>query len=338
MAESDKTLKNLPCFNQKIIELKQTFPTLFANTTVFIKPNTFDKICNIIETIEFVIKTPLYQQRVLQNAPEITCLNSQTIGVFMGYDFHIDENDNPQLIEINTNAGGGLLNAYLQKNADFVCETFIQMFLNEWHLTHPEKSLKTIAIVDESPETQFLYPEFLLFKQLFEQHNIECVICDKSELIYENKQLFYNNQKMDLVYNRLTDFYLNAPQSDALKQAYFSHIPITPNPRHHALYANKQNLVLLSTEKTLIELEIDKTKRDILLKGIAQTQQLCNQDFQSLWNHRKNLFFKPMQSYGSKAVYRGDKLTKRVFEEILNNADNYVTQKLIQPKQIAFWA
>jgi D-alanine-D-alanine ligase-like ATP-grasp enzyme len=33
-------------------------------------------------------------------------------GVFMGYDFHLSAGG-PQLIEINTNAGGGLLNAYL---------------------------------------------------------------------------------------------------------------------------------------------------------------------------------------------------------------------------------
>jgi D-alanine-D-alanine ligase-like ATP-grasp enzyme len=32
--------------------------------------------------------------------------------VFFGYDFHLTD-DGPKLIEINTNAGGGLLNAYL---------------------------------------------------------------------------------------------------------------------------------------------------------------------------------------------------------------------------------
>jgi hypothetical protein len=44
---------------------------------------------------------------------------------------------------------------------------------------------------------------------------------------------------------------------------------------------------------------------------------------------RKQLFFKPAAGYGSKAAYRGDKLTKRVFEEILEGG--YVAQALVPP-------
>ena len=47
------------------------------------------------------------------------------------------------------------------------------------------------------------------------------------------------------------------------------------------------------------------------------------------WARRKQLFFKPAAGYGSKAAYRGDKLTKRVFEEIL--AGNYIAQALVPP-------
>jgi D-alanine-D-alanine ligase-like ATP-grasp enzyme len=35
--------------------------------------------------------------------------------VFLGYDFHIDKNDDLKLIEINTNAGGALLNSIMFK-------------------------------------------------------------------------------------------------------------------------------------------------------------------------------------------------------------------------------
>jgi hypothetical protein len=50
-----------------------------------------------------------------------------------------------------------------------------------------------------------------------------------------------------------------------------------------------------------------------------------------LWARRKQLFFKPTKGYGSKAVYRGDKLTKRVFEQILCN--DYVAQTLVLPSE-----
>jgi len=43
------------------------------------------------------------------------------------------------------------------------------------------------------------------------------------------------------------------------------------------------------------------------------------------------LFFKPAKGYGSKAAYRGDKLTRRVFGEILQG--DYVAQALVQPSE-----
>lgn len=50
-----------------------------------------------------------------------------------------------------------------------------------------------------------------------------------------------------------------------------------------------------------------------------------------LWAQRCKLFFKPASGYGSKAAYRGDKLTRRVWEEIL--AGNYVAQALVPPSE-----
>ncbi len=50
-------------------------------------------------------------------------------------------------------------------------------------------------------------------------------------------------------------------------------------------------------------------------------------DSERLWSERRNLFFKPTTGFGSKAVYRGDKLTKRVWEAILSG--DYIAQALV---------
>ena len=50
---------------------------------------------------------------------------------------------------------------------------------------------------------------------------------------------------------------------------------------------------------------------------------------QGLWEARKKLFFKPAAGYGSKAVYRGDKLTKGVWAEIAQGG--YVAQEFAAP-------
>jgi hypothetical protein len=43
-----------------------------------------------------------------------------------------------------------------------------------------------------------------------------------------------------------------------------------------------------------------------------------------LWRDRRNLFFKPARGHGSKAAYRGDKVTRKVWTEIIGRA--YVAQ------------
>ena len=52
---------------------------------------------------------------------------------------------------------------------------------------------------------------------------------------------------------------------------------------------------------------------------------------ESFWASRKQWFFKPAAGYGSKAAYRGDKLTKRVFAEI--SRGGYVAQALVTPSE-----
>ena len=50
-------------------------------------------------------------------------------------------------------------------------------------------------------------------------------------------------------------------------------------------------------------------------------------------SERKRWFFKPPAGFGSRAAYRGDKLTKRVFEEILHGG--YIAQEIAPPSEHA---
>jgi hypothetical protein len=106
---------------------------------------------------------------------------------------------------------------------------------------------------------------------------------------------------------------------------------LTPNPRHHALYADKRNLVLLSDEINLREFGASDDDIKTLLAGIPRTQLVSADNAEYLWQERKHLFFKPATGYGSKAAYRGDKITKRVWDEILQG--DYVAQQQIPPSE-----
>lgn len=312
-------------------------PHLFADTAVFVSDSTLQKQHRLITAIEKVLSLPGYQQTVLAYAPDSASYTPKAYGVFLGYDFHLTPTGS-QLIEINTNAGGALLNTLLmraQKNfnkqAYQELETaFMAMFHAEWQAERGQQTLRTIAIVDTHPETQYLLPEFILFKQLFEQHNINTIICDPTELIYQNNAIYYRDLPIDLVYNRLTDFGLNEPEQQTLRLAYLANaVVVTPHPRAHALYADKRNLAVLTNKHLLEAIGVDNETIAILLEGIAHTVVVKAKDAEMLWAKRKQLFFKPSKGYGSKAVYRGDKLTKRVFEEILYS--DYVAQTLVPP-------
>jgi hypothetical protein len=327
-------------------------PHLFAESAVFVTDTCVHRQRDIIAAVEKVIALPAYQERVLAYAPDAAKFIPMAHGVFFGYDFHLSA-EGPQLIEINTNAGGALLNAIVARTQKVCCnlaeeelpthttavvipnnpeQAFMEMFLEEWQVERGQQPLCSIAIVDENPPNQYMLPEFLLFKKMFEQNNISAVICDPSELVYHDQALWHGNQRIDLVYNRLTDFGLEAAAHKSLLEAYLAKsVVVTPHPRAHALYADKRNLTLLTDEAALTDIGVDAKTRAILLAGIAHTVSVEPDDAETLWAVRKHLFFKPAKGYGSKAAYRGDKLTRRVFSEILQN--DYVAQTLVQPSE-----
>jgi hypothetical protein len=68
-----------------------------------------------------------------------------------------------------------------------------------------------------------------------------------------------------------------------------------------------------------------------LIDGIAATHMVDGAHADALWRERRQLFFKPAGGYGSKAAYRGDKLTRRVWSEILEG--DYVAQAYVPPSE-----
>jgi uncharacterized circularly permuted ATP-grasp superfamily protein len=64
---------------------------------------------------------------------------------------------------------------------------------------------------------------------------------------------------------------------------------------------------------------------------VPQTRLVTPERADALWAQRRQLFFKPVAGFGAKAAYRGDKLTRRVWGEIL--AGDFVAQALVPPSE-----
>ncbi len=206
------------------------------------------------------------------------------------------------------------------------------MFHAEWRQQRGEAPLGSIAIVDVDPENQYLNLEFRLFERLFRRSGIDAVVADPKEMTLRADGLWHRDLKVDLVYNRLTDFSLDDPANKVLREAYLSgQVVLTPHPRAHALYADKRNLAILTDEDLLRAWGVPDSTRAALLFGVPRTVLVESENCEMLWAERRRLFFKPSAGYGSKAAYRGDKLTKRVWQEILSG--EYVAQELVAPDQ-----
>ena len=307
----------------------EKFLNMFSQTVVYISDFTLKEIEDLISKIEAAIQSKSYKDEVLKEAPDVALKNFGTKGVFMGYDFHLTESG-PMLIEINTNAGGGLLNLYLAQsqkacckgaslpfNLDTLEEEYFNMFLNEWKLQKGDAKLRTIAILDVKPKEQYLYPEFKLFSSIFKKFDLECFILAPDDLIMKDEEIWFGESKIDFIYNRLTDFYFDEVEHQFLKDAYLKEkVVLSPNPHHHALYANKHNLEILCEYP---ELSI----------GIPLTVKVNLENQEFLWKNRRDYFFKPATGYGSKAAYRGDKMTTKVWSEI--KGLDFVAQNIVKP-------
>jgi hypothetical protein len=314
-------------------------PHLFAAASLFISSAEMEQMLAVIEAVQQVVVLSAWRDAVLQHAPAIARYTPRAKGVFFGYDFHLNS-EGAHLIEINTNAGGALFNAlqlHSQREVvapgkpaamDNVEQVFLDMFRNEWRLERGDAPLQTIVIVDEQPHEQYFYPEFVLMQQWFERAGIAAFIADPAELEARTDGLYIRERKVDLIYNRLTDFSLQ--QYSAISTAYQNNqVVLTPHPHGYALYADKRNLALLTAPDSLRAMGVAETTIATLSTGIPQTRLVDAQEHDYWRQQRKHWFFKPATGYGGKGTYRGASITNRVFADIMQGG--YIAQRMAPP-------
>ena len=318
---------------------------LFAGNVVFVDPQDAVSMDRTAALLRRALMSPVYERYIEAHAPLIARPSRPAAGGVLGLDFHLG-GDEPQLIEVNTNPGGLLVNLELARAITACCDQVaeplarlasgsvsldelpaqvIDSFLAEWTSARGDAPLKTIALVDDDPSHQYLYPEFLLYRRLFEHAGWRALIADAAMLEARSDGLMTDGQRIDLVYNRVTDFYLAEERHAALRRAYETDSAvITPHPAAHARWADKRLLAWLRDETLLRAAGLDDAERAHILRTIPPTDIVTREAADTLWRRRRQLFFKPVDGYGSKAAYRGDKLTRATFDHIL--AHRYVAQ------------
>jgi hypothetical protein len=203
-----KTTDNFQYLNENCLcnlqKLDVSYSKFFGNGAIFLSDKVFENIKESINKLE---------KHIENKSPKVNG------GILSSYDFHLI-GDIPKLIEINTNAGGLFLNYKLLQLAKPCCgntkvqdisnfeEKIVNMFRREFALKSGGKEeLLTVAIMDENIQEQFLYPEILICKEILEKDEIQTFMVDSKDIEVKINTAYYKDVKIDLIYNRNTDFY-----------------------------------------------------------------------------------------------------------------------------------
>ncbi|MDC9729431.1 MAG: hypothetical protein PSN04_08945 [Methyloprofundus sp.] len=293
------------------------------------------QMIHLVRDLQLLCEQPNYPS-TLNNLLPVAHFNHSHYSVLMGYDFHITEDNQAKLIEVNTNAGGlwfadQSTHPGIKQFSSKLAQRLLATFLAEYRLFHKNNNAtpKLLAIIDQDPEQQFLYPEMQIFAQLFKAAGIQCLIIDPRELVEKKAHLYFKGQRIDLIYNRHCDFYFSTPEMQVVHTAWKNQTTcITPNPRIYGLLADKQRMANWYQAESL-EAQLPKKIASRLHKALPKTYLLNHFNSDDLWHQRKKWVFKPLNSYASRGVYIGAKLTKSKFTSF--NAQETLVQEHIKP-------
>lgn len=319
---------------------------LLSPCQIYLPLRVKNEIENFIFNLFSIRKSPEYLHYFQQEITQKDLRDPGNNSILMSYDFHLNLELKPKLIEVNTNASflalGSVMNEVFdhlspqdlssESAASFhvqdLCKNIYSDIESEFQLfdSPQKKSLKKIAIIDEQPQSQRLFAEFLLYKKIFEDHGWETEITDFSNLDLE---------KTDFVYNRYTDFYFREERSAKLRSAFLSkETCFSPNPFEYFLLADKERNRDWFREDFLNALNSEQKMnwQKFVVPHLLEVQLLNKSSAEAIWSKRKNLFFKPQSSFGSKQAFKGASISRTAFEKIIDTES--VAQEFSPPFEV----
>ena len=252
--------------------------------------------------------------------------------ILMSYDFHVDSENHLKLIEINTNASFLAMACEMYQMRGISnpipgfqfsdLRTCIETEMNLQKKKIPEKF--KVAIIDEEPEKQRLYIEFLVYQSHFQNWGWEPEIADYRKV-----------PKCDFIYNRFTDFYLSGADSKDLRKNFLSkEICLSPNPFEYLLLADKQRMIDWNTDELWNRIGDQDRLRPIFKRNLPQAKDLNPNKVDEIWSERKKFFFKPKRAYGAKQSFRGGSISRKAFDEILTQ--DFIAQEFVPAPERKF--
>ncbi len=307
---------------------------LISPFTIQLPASVLKQAQQSVETLFKLRENKKYQESYKIEFDELGIKDPGNKSICMSYDFHVTPENQLKLIEVNTNAAFLALGYQMYKSRklplpvkDFSFEELRKNIETEIKLQGriAKKSL-SVAIIDEEPEKQRLYVEFLVFHELFKQWGWDSKILDYRKL---------DTATTDFIYNRFTDFFLNNPESASLKKSFLSkQCCFSPNPFEYFLLADKQRMIDWSQHENLKKWDVPTEDQAVIRSIVPISTSLEDHNKDLIWTNRKGYFVKPKRAFGSKQTYRGASVSRKVFDELVGR--DFIAQEFIPPMEQVF--
>jgi hypothetical protein len=279
---------------------------------------------------------PIYRRHLETVLPASARFDPGHQAVMMGYDFHLTE-AGPKLIEVNTNAGGIWYASLCEapEATEFSARLgakLLETFYNDYASFRKNPSARpgTVVIVDENPAEQPLYSEMQVFAHLFRKAGIDTAIADPAEIETKDDGLYFAGRRIETIYNRHCDFYLETPPLGPIRAAYLKGLVcLSPNPHTYGLLADKRRMMLWWQPAVMQGFGLPESEILFLAETVPETRLLAELTAEEAWRTRKQWVFKPETGYASRGVYVGEKLTRHKLAELV--PEETLIQRRIPP-------
>lgn len=303
--------------------------TLAALEEVNIERDEFEKMLQFSRLMFQLKQNSHYITSLKEQLPVTADAMFDESSMLMGYDFHLTD-DGPRLIEINNNAGGLYIggNRWMKQPAiaelvGTLEERISGMFPDTW---------QTIAIMDEDVTQQYMYPEMQHYATLLRKTGRTVFLVSPEDIELKDDGLYVENQRVDGIYNRHTDFYLDTPELADIRTALMAgQVALNPHPRSYALLGDKSRMVDW-WHQGLLEGCLSSDDVSFIRSVVPEIHLLSACDRTQLWQERKAWVFKPAARHGGKGVVLGKGMSRKRFES-LDDATT-VVQSFVPASQI----